>query len=175
MAHSPIVLRYELLRRGLWQAFRLHHADTKASFHPSHWEREETVLSSHFLWAESTCSRSLCECASFQSVLVSHRVEVIDYYMKNNASLFVDCKDSRPFSHCQQYFLFRYDTRKEVCEPFYRQNCRSGWEWWTEDTHHRAILNVTKCDPSILTSISRSWLGSLRAFTTIHLLVVALV
>ena len=43
--------------------------------------------------------------------------------MKNNASLFVYCKDNRSFSHCQQYFLFRYDTRKEVCEPFYRQNC----------------------------------------------------
>ena len=50
-------------------------------------------------------------------------IDAIDYLQKYNESLLVHCKDNRTLSHCQQYYLFRYDTRNQICEHFYRKEC----------------------------------------------------
>ena len=50
-------------------------------------------------------------------------IDAISYLQTHNNSLLIHCKDNRTLSHCQQYYLFRYDTRNQLCEPFYRKPC----------------------------------------------------
>ena len=50
-------------------------------------------------------------------------IDATSYLQFYNRSLLIHCKDNRTLSHCQQYYLYRYDTRNLVCEPFYRKPC----------------------------------------------------
>ena len=84
-------------------------------------------------------------------------VEAVQYVLRNEKRLFVNCTDDRPFSHCQQYYLFRYDTRMDRCEPFYRQNCSLLRMEWSVDKHNVGYDGVTVATQiSFITSLMLS-------------------
>ena len=64
-------------------------------------------------------------CSSMQGIGCFYplSIDAISYLQLHNSELLIHCKDNRTLSHCQQYYLFRYDTRNQVCEPFYRKPC----------------------------------------------------
>lgn len=48
---------------------------------------------------------------------------ILSFFLENKESLFVGCKEYGIYSHCQEYYLFQYETRTSRCQRFKRQPC----------------------------------------------------
>ena len=53
------------------------------------------------------------------------RLAMVSFFTRHKDALFVPCSDSRPFSHCQEFFLMQYSGRTGACSSFAPQPCRS--------------------------------------------------
>lgn len=52
----------------------------------------------------------------------SSALSIIQFVKNNLASLYVSCHDKRPFSFCQEYYLFKVTTSSR-CTRFQRNDC----------------------------------------------------
>ena len=48
--------------------------------------------------------------------------EILSFFLSNRMLLFKRCTDFREFSHCQQYYLFQYDTTDKQCHSYFHEN-----------------------------------------------------
>ena len=46
------------------------------------------------------------------------------FFNKYKSDLFFACHDRTTFSHCQEFYVMLYDTRKRMCSSFQRMPCR---------------------------------------------------
>ena len=49
------------------------------------------------------------------------------FFNKYKSDLFFACHDRTTFSHCQEFYVMLYDTRKRMCSSFQRMPCRYYW------------------------------------------------
>ena len=50
--------------------------------------------------------------------------DLYSFYNKYKSDLFFACHDHTTFSHCQEFYVMLYDTRKRMCSSFQRMPCR---------------------------------------------------
>lgn len=48
---------------------------------------------------------------------------ILSFFLENKESLFVGCNVHGIYSHCQEYYLFQYETKTARCQRFKRQPC----------------------------------------------------
>ena len=46
-----------------------------------------------------------------------------DFFEQYRSELFIPCKDKRIFSHCQQHYLFTYDSTENSLSTYIKQPC----------------------------------------------------
>ena len=49
------------------------------------------------------------------------------FFNKYKSDLFFACHDRTTFSHCQEFYVMLYDTRKRMCSSFQRMPCKYYW------------------------------------------------
>ena len=49
------------------------------------------------------------------------------FFNKYKSDLYFACNDRTTYSHCQEFYVMLYDTRKRICSSFQRMPCRYYW------------------------------------------------
>ena len=50
--------------------------------------------------------------------------DLLTFFNRYKSDLFFACHDRTTFSHCQEFYVMLYDSRKRVCSSFQRKPCR---------------------------------------------------
>ena len=50
--------------------------------------------------------------------------DLLTFFNRHKSDLFFPCHDRITFSHCQEFYVMLYDSRRRVCSSFQRKPCR---------------------------------------------------
>ena len=50
--------------------------------------------------------------------------DLLTFFNKYKSDLFFACHDRTTFSHCQEFYVMLYDSRRRACSSFQRKPCR---------------------------------------------------
>jgi hypothetical protein len=67
----------------------------------------------------------------------------VEYFDANKDYLLQPCNDEHAYSHCQLYYLFRYNKQTGICEPFYRMPCMLLYFCYIVDIDKQVYTGVT--------------------------------
>ena len=64
------------------------------------------------------------------------------YFNLYKEQLYKNCSDFRRFSHCQEHYLFQFDSTLHQCHSYYHENCSYYYYYFTIDLNE-TYTNVT--------------------------------
>ena len=104
---------------------------------------EKSIFNILTQYASPTAVADSCESENGNREDTSSPVDIVAYFQNHNQSLFVDCNAHGAFSHCQQYYLFQFNSSSRVCQPFKRQPCRFTPSPSRLDIHRSSTASAT--------------------------------
>ena len=104
---------------------------------------EKSIFNILTQYASPTAAAESCESENGSREGASFPVDIVAYFQNHTQSLFVDCTRRGTFSHCQQYYLFQFNSSSRICQPFKRQPCRFTPSPSRLDIHRSATASAT--------------------------------
>lgn len=56
-------------------------------------------------------------------------IAFLSFFKANKYKLLKRCTDFKRFSHCQEYYLFQYDSSTQQCHSYYHENCILSFDY----------------------------------------------
>ena len=56
-------------------------------------------------------------------------IAFLSFFKANKYKLLKRCTDFKRFSHCQEYYLFQYDSSTRQCHSYYHENCILSFDY----------------------------------------------
>lgn len=57
------------------------------------------------------------------SIVYSIFIEILSFFQHYKKRIYKACKDFRVYSHCQEYYLFQYDSNRRACHSYFHEDC----------------------------------------------------